>query len=196
MYHGRNSIQRETTETRYCTSFVWLPSINQLPRYVRALRGSLPAWCRTRQVRVALAEALANAIVHGAYGLGARPESDGLTEYLRRLGDADARAECYGQIRVTVAALSPDAVSVNIADPGRGFDWRRVHFRAGHGLSLVVSAVDGVFWNPTGNAIRLHLRRPAGRKHPVRRRAASRFETNETNVATVPSRNETQRPHR
>jgi len=94
-------------------------------------------------LRVALAEALANAILYGNAG------DDGKHVWVR-------------------VRFGHHAVEAEVADEGSGFDYRRVpdptlpfaRLRArGRGLFLIRHLVDEVRFNDTGNAICMTLRR-------------------------------------
>jgi serine/threonine-protein kinase RsbW len=93
-------------------------------------------------LRTALAEALANAIV---YGNGEDP----------------------GKIVRVRVELMADAVQLTVADDGAGFDYsdvpdptggEQLQRDTGRGLFVIRHLVDGVDFNAKGNAIRLTLR--------------------------------------
>jgi serine/threonine-protein kinase RsbW len=94
-------------------------------------------------LRVALCEALANAIIYG------------------NLGDADKAVD----VHVTV---TEPAFTVEVVDEGEGFDPATIPMPAlpddlealgGRGLFLIRQLVDDVYFNDRGNAICMVLRR-------------------------------------
>jgi len=95
------------------------------------------------RLRVALSEALANAIVYGNGEVESRM--------------VEVRAECL-----------PDAVRLHVTDEGSGFDPATVHdpvtpydleVPRGRGLFLIRNLMDDVRFNPPGNSICMTLRR-------------------------------------
>lgn len=110
-------------------------------------RHCFATWDAPRRVhfrlRVALTEALANAILYGNGEVEARM--------------VEVRAECL-----------PDAVHLHVTDEGPGFDPATVHdpvtpddleVPRGRGLFLIRNLMDDVRFNPPGNSICMTLRR-------------------------------------
>lgn len=132
---------------------------SELGSYLGVLREHLPGWAATERTLVALGEALGNAIVHGALGLGSACRERGEIErYLDDLEHAEAR---HGAVRsVSVSVIDHDGVLfVTVSDPGAGFDVSKAPVRPGRGLALIHALTDGVSWNGSGNQVTLRWMR-------------------------------------
>jgi CheY-like chemotaxis protein len=114
------------------------------------------------RVRVALQEALANAIYHGNLEVG----SDLRQEDERHFFDlAEIRRSCepYKSRRIRVLTrLDRRSATFVVSDQGPGFDTSRIHKPidpddllriGGRGLLLIRTFMDEVTFNPTGNTI-------------------------------------------
>ena len=116
--------------------------------------------------RIALLEAITNAIEHGSLGIALEEKRAAMREgtlrdlYAQRAGQPPWRDR---SIRVEYE-LTPDQISYRVTDEGEGFDWRSlpdpsnpVNLFAGSGRGIVVIglSVDEVAFNERGNEITL-----------------------------------------
>ncbi len=122
--------------------------------YVEDLVGALPPLRRTDAVRLALTEALANAIIHGALGLGSRDEM-GMHAFLSSLIAAD-RAAPEASVAVRLA-LCDSWARIVIEDPGKGFDVAGMVARPGRGLDLIRRGVSRANYECGGRRLVLWL---------------------------------------
>ncbi len=120
---------------------------------VDAIEACVPWQHRSSLVRVAITEALANAIVHGALRISSRLRDDGEFEaWLSLIEDAERRAPDE-HVQVTVCDSR-----IVFFDGGPGFDWRSSPVRPGRGLSILHAAFSSVRWNDTGNTLTVVFR--------------------------------------
>jgi anti-sigma regulatory factor (Ser/Thr protein kinase) len=139
------------------TSFQLPAQPARLDEYTHAILATLPPELATDEVVAGLAEALGNAIIHGALGVTYERRRagdlegtfDAIDEAARRLGDQVS-------VRVDVQANERGAVVV-IADPGPGFDWRSDEPTGGLGLTILHRVFADVAWNDRGNVVTLTL---------------------------------------
>jgi CheY-like chemotaxis protein len=125
------------------------------------------------ETKLALYEALANAIEHGNLEIG----YDAKTEAMRSEGGITGAIErrrtqkpwCDRSVRV-VAHYEPTRVTYVVTDEGKGFEHRDpealarlgdVHSLHGRGLLLIRHYMTRVAWNDAGNEIRMELDVPA-----------------------------------
>lgn len=115
-------------------------------------------------IRLALDEALANAVVHGTLEIGSdlRSRSDNSASELAKARRKQA-PYCDRRIRVH-ATISPSAVIYEIEDEGPGFDPSSlaesidlddIERFTGRGIFLIRSVMDEVSFNAKGNRIRM-----------------------------------------
>jgi len=131
-------------------------------------------------IRLALDEALVNAVVHGNLGLPSREKGATLEELMKfnQLVKDRSRQEpfCNRKIRVSYH-LTQDFVRYEIQDDGEGFNWRaipenldEVEITASHGrgLFLIRAFMSDVKFNDKGNCIILTKFRqaPLNSTHP------------------------------
>jgi Histidine kinase-like ATPase domain len=132
-----------------------------VPDHADRVMTALPPWARGPLCRAALAETLANAILHGVFALPCEArESDDLEAWLDLVDRADAAATEADRVRVTID-VGVDVCTVEVSDGGPGFDWRSTPVRPSRGLSIVRAAFEEVTWNDAGNSVRLTTRRAA-----------------------------------
>lgn len=120
--------------------------------YVGWIEASLPIWARSALVRVGIAEALSNAIIHGALEVDSSLRDAG--EMLAWLEALDVAEQDGADVTVCVSmSVQPTAVHLCVDGGGRGFDWRNAERRVGRGLSIIHAAFDHVRWNDSGTAL-------------------------------------------
>lgn len=140
------------------TRFSFAARYSAIPEYVSAVVAALPVSLRTDLVRAGLAEALGNAVLHGAFGLDPSVRDAGDVEsWLDAIDQAERSPRVLDRVIVAVRARSTRCV-VRVSDPGLGFDWRHALERDGHGLAVLHEAFASVRWNDAGNAVSLTLR--------------------------------------
>jgi anti-sigma regulatory factor (Ser/Thr protein kinase) len=138
-------------------SFELLAQPARLDEYVRAIVETLPPELGGDDVWAGLAEALGNAIIHGALGVSyERRRAGDLEGTLDEIDEAARRLGDRVSVRVDVRADDGRAV-VAITDPGPGFDWRSDEPTGGLGLTILRSVFAEVAWNDRGNVITLTL---------------------------------------
>jgi anti-sigma regulatory factor (Ser/Thr protein kinase) len=145
-------------------SFSFAAKYSAVPSYLRVLETSLHPDVSDERTFAALAEALSNAIVHGALGIPGRAESDDLTGYILTVLDAE---QAFGDgltVEVTVSQMTDGAVIVEIVDSGPGFDWRAAPARRGRGLGIMREVASELSWNDVGNRLRLRFEPSQGRR--------------------------------
>lgn len=152
-----------------------------LPRVIaylgREIRSHYPQYTiPLPDIKLALYEALANAVEHGNLEIGYEGKSEAMSQAngLRELTTERLRTSPYADRRIHVSVVYRfDEVEYRIGDEGCGFDpttydaaralanTERLH---GRGLALIRHYVDEVSWNEAGTEIRMicHLgpRRP------------------------------------
>jgi CheY-like chemotaxis protein len=138
----------------------------------RELRNNYPGWeLPYAEIKLALYEALANAVEHGNLGITYEAKTKalqtpgGIDEMIRkRLADPE-----YMGRRVHVEAdYLPGSVAYRIRDEGHGFDPEMLSRTPladtsalhGRGIALIRHYMSDVTWNETGNEIRLLRRLP------------------------------------
>lgn len=135
--------------------FVLRARYSEVDQLAGRLLEALPEVERSERVRLGLAEALANAILHGALrirryvGVGRDEHGEGLEG--PRADGLGATPDASG---VTLWAGVGDG-AVSIYDGGPGFDWRAAMRCPGRGLALMRHVFDDVQWNEAGNCVRL-----------------------------------------
>jgi len=127
-------------------------------------------------LRIALLEAITNAIEHGNLGISLEEKRAAMRDgRLRELYTQRAAAAPWRDRTVRIEyELTPARVSYRITDEGQGFDWRSLHDFAdpehlfsgsGRGIVVMRLSMDEVLFNDRGNEITLiklpHT--PAGR---------------------------------
>lgn len=128
---------------------------DRLEEAADAVIATLPESARCTEVHVGLAEALANAILHGALGLPPRDDGDDPLALFDAIEAAQERAD---GLTIEVRLHGRPVAVLVIEDPGEGFDWATAHARPGHGLSMMQAAFADVRFLGTGNVVRLELR--------------------------------------
>jgi phosphoserine phosphatase RsbU/P len=118
--------------------------------------------------RVALTEAMLNAVVHGALGVPRPIGSRDPVLFADRIAEAERHCPADRGVAIEVETARDRPPLVRVRDPGRGFDWRgslaaseqvpSPHAAGGRGLFLVRHGVAKVTWNERGNEIALELR--------------------------------------
>lgn len=120
--------------------------------YVGWIEARLPSWARSEFVCVGIAEALSNAIIHGALAVdGSLRDAGEMLAWLESLDAAEQR-DSTATIFVSLS-VHADAVHLCVDGGGRGFDWRNAERRVGRGLSLIHAAFSHVRWNDSGTAL-------------------------------------------
>jgi CheY-like chemotaxis protein len=127
--------------------------------------------------RVALTEAMLNAIVHGALAVPRPLASRDPVLFADRIAEAERTCPESRGVAVEVETSRGRAPLVRVRDPGRGFDWRGMlaaseqvpspHATGGRGLFLVRNGVAKVSWNERGNEIALELRARGAAAEPA-----------------------------
>lgn len=136
----------------------------------RELRAHYPGFdVPVTEVRLALYEALANAVEHGNLEIDYEAKTTAMSQEggIRALIERRRGEPCYRDRRVHVeASYEPDRVTYRIRDEGPGFcpvstekahalgDVTSLH---GRGIHLMRHYMDEVAWNSTGNEIRMTL---------------------------------------
>jgi anti-sigma regulatory factor (Ser/Thr protein kinase) len=141
--------------TRAELRFAALPS--RVADWATEVERALPPPHRGDATRLGIAEALANAIVHGALGLSShRRDTGDIEAFLDAIVDAEAR---HGEERFVdvEVLLDGDGATVVVTDPGAGFDWRDPPRGEGRGLAMIARIFEDVSWNESGNQVRLEL---------------------------------------
>lgn len=133
---------------------------DRLEEAADAVIATLPESARRPEVHFGLAEALANAILHGALGLPPRDDADDPIALFDAIEAAQARA---GSLTIEVRLHGRPIGALVIEDPGVGFDWSKALARPGHGLSIMKAVFADVRFLGAGNVVRLELRLDA---HP------------------------------
>jgi CheY-like chemotaxis protein len=145
------------------------PSVDAIPDYVDEVMAHVGGAYDGTGARVALGEALLNAVVHGVL----RPdEAKTRVDPVRiadQIADAEATVGSDRNVVVEIDTSASGSPTLFVRDPGPGFDWLSAALRAGRppepaarggrGLHLVRMGVACVDWNDTGNEVRLRLRR-------------------------------------
>jgi anti-sigma regulatory factor (Ser/Thr protein kinase) len=136
---------------------------SSLDDWVSVIEAHIPRRCRSDLVRAGIAEAMSNAIIHGALGLSSALRDEGEFDAWLALIEERERA-CRGAfVTVSVDREGEDLV-LEVSDPGSGFAWRSMAPRAGRGLSILHAAFSSVRWNDLGNTLFAHL--PDRRREP------------------------------
>jgi anti-sigma regulatory factor (Ser/Thr protein kinase) len=139
--------------------FAFSPHYAQVATYLDELEAVLPSDFQTDDNRILLAEALTNAIVHGALGIpSSLRQMDRLQELFAEIELSEQRSAVDLLVTATVTIGSSGSVEVLICDRGKGFDWRRTTKRAGRGLGIIASLTRDVRWNESGNCVCLRLK--------------------------------------
>jgi hypothetical protein len=128
---------------------------DRLEETADAVIATLPESARRPEVHVGLAEALANAILHGALGLPSRDDASDPLAIYDAIEAAQARAD---GLTIEVHLHGRPVGALVIEDPGVGFDWSTACARPGHGLSMMRAAFADVQYLGAGNLVRLKLR--------------------------------------
>lgn len=137
-------------------TLVFRARYSSLDEWVSVVETHIPEWCRTDLVRAGIAEAMSNAIIHGALGITSALRDAG--EFDAWLAMVDARERDCGPSFVTVSIeRAEEGVVLEVSDPGAGFPWKSEPARAGRGLSILIAAFDSVRWNDAGNTLFAHL---------------------------------------
>jgi anti-sigma regulatory factor (Ser/Thr protein kinase) len=127
--------------------------------YVGWIEARLPGWACSELVRVGIAEALSNAIIHGALEVdGSLRDAGEMLAWLESLDAAEQR-DTAATICVSLAVRA-NAVHLCVDGGGRGFDWRNAERRVGRGLSIIHAAFDHVRWNDSGTALFVTVCKP------------------------------------
>jgi len=128
-------------------------------------------------IRIALDEALVNAIVHGNLEIPSRTKGSSLDEMMafNQIVRERSQRSPYRDRKVQVTRhLTPDYVRFTIEDEGRGFDWQSLpdsldHIKIlanhGRGLFLIRAFMSHVEFNEKGNRITMVKVRPG--VHPA-----------------------------
>lgn len=132
---------------------------SEVSDFVAAVCSELPDGVPTESVAIAVGEALANAIVHGALRLRSTLRDAGQVDrFLERLVRREAR---YGaRRRVSVDVITHTTMLfVIVRDSGPGFDAARARPNPGRGLWLIRELSDESTWNESGNEVTLRWNR-------------------------------------
>jgi len=165
--------QRTLQHCRQCSfEFLLDNNLSNVPHVVGHLRDVFAAVSGSpvrEQMRLAVAieETLQNAILHGNLGVSSKLklEADGAFDALvqQRLQEEPYRSR---KVQL-IADFRPEAVSLQIADEGEGFDFFEVRdptdpenllLPYGRGLLLIKSFMDEVVYEPPGNKVTLRKR--------------------------------------
>lgn len=122
-------------------------------------------------IRIALDEALVNAIVHGNLNISSRIKGNSLEDMIQFNKIVKERSQippyCERQVKIT-RHLSKQFVSFTIKDEGDGFDWRsipetfdnvKILANHGRGLFLIRAFMSHVEFNEKGNCITMIRRK-------------------------------------
>jgi len=123
--------------------------------YVNELLEALPPPYRTDDVRMGLHEALGNAIIHGALGVGSR-DVMGLDTFLLAVAEAETEPE-RRVVYVAIEQRGAGMVRIVIDDCGPGFDHERALVRPGRGLAFVESGFTHAEYQRGGRRLVLDL---------------------------------------
>jgi anti-sigma regulatory factor (Ser/Thr protein kinase) len=138
---------------------------SSLDDWVSVVEAHIPRWCRSDLVRAGIAEAMSNAIIHGALGLSSALRDEGEFEAWLALIEERERDRRESFVTVSIEREGErDGVVLVVSDPGEGFAWRSMPARTGRGLSILHAAFDSVRWNDVGNTLFAHL--PDRRREP------------------------------
>jgi|LNFM01.1.fsa_nt_gb hypothetical protein len=141
------------------SSLVLPAKYSALWTYVGWIEDRLPTWARRDMVRVGIAEALSNAMIHGALAVDCSLRDAGhVVEWLAVLEEAE-RAETTAALYVSLSTRSNSA-QLRVDGGGRGFDWRNAEPRVGRGLSIIRAAFDHVCWNDSGTVLFATINKP------------------------------------
>jgi sigma-B regulation protein RsbU (phosphoserine phosphatase) len=119
--------------------------------------------------RIAVSEALLNAIVYGALQVRPPPGERDVSLYLRLVQEAERRASPTTGVLVELPESHEEEATVLVRDPGPGFPWRGhvsdhgsippCGATRGRGIGLMRAGSRSVAWNERGNEVTLVLRR-------------------------------------
>lgn len=122
-------------------------------------------------LRIALDEALVNAIVHGNLEISSKEKGNSLQDliHFNEMVREKSRTEPYCNKRVEVTlSLTPEEARFEVADEGPGFDWRNLPTsfedvsllsNHGRGLILIHTFMNRIEFNGKGNRIVMVKRR-------------------------------------
>jgi FixJ family two-component response regulator len=150
---------------------VWKYRLNNelevIPEFVDGLLGQVASGMAPQaitELNIALRELIVNAMEHGNLGLSFEDKSLALEEgTLPKLLQQRAAQPLYADRQVTITASRlKEAVSVQIADMGGGFDWHEFaestdpkHLLSSHGRGVLLArmSVNALTFNDKGNQV-------------------------------------------
>lgn len=138
-------------------AFLALPS--RICEFAETVASRLPDSARNTAVCAAIAEALGNAIIHGALRISSRLRDEGsVCDYLDAILEAEARYGTSREVQVTIREAA-NQLGISITDDGPGFSWR-VPLKPGCqgiGLKIMRAACVTLQWNEPGNEVTLWI---------------------------------------
>jgi anti-sigma regulatory factor (Ser/Thr protein kinase) len=146
-------------------TLVFRARYSSLDEWVSVIEAHLPRCCRSDLVRAGIAEAMSNAIIHGALGISSALRDEG--EFEAWLALIEERERDRQEAFVTVSIEfdgAGDGVVLEVRDQGEGFPWKSLPVRTGRGISIMHAAFDSVRWNDVGNTLIVRL--TARRREP------------------------------
>lgn len=129
---------------------------SEVPGYVARVEAALPKSLRTDAVRLGLIEALSNAIIHGALGIGSR-NGRPLEDYLHLLEERERELGDRRKVWVDVEVDPGDGATIVIEDPGPGFDYGHAAPQPNRGIDLVKRSFDLVWTANRGSRVVMRL---------------------------------------
>jgi DNA-binding response OmpR family regulator len=138
-------------------------SLASIERAVDWAAARAPAWARTERLCFGLAEVIANAIVHGAFGLGSASRGEDLERQLDVIAACPPRP---GAIAVTVEP-SADACRIRVGWQGTACPRERrsgalpldLVAPSGRGHTIVYASFDDVSWSEDGKEVTVTVER-------------------------------------
>ncbi|CAN5791321.1 hypothetical protein BH09MYX1_BH09MYX1_47050 [soil metagenome] len=154
---SRAAIAESHDVTASARRFAFPARYDKVSLYVFLIDRNLRVVPRREEVRVALAEGISNAILHGVLGVPSLLRNAGDFEaFYEKVCERERAADQNRRIDVTMTTVE-GGVEIVIADGGGGFAWARRELIPGRGLSLLHLGFDRVSWNASGNEIRLFV---------------------------------------
>ena len=137
-------------------TFLFVARYSGISRYLRQIELELPPLQRHDEVMAGLAEALSNAVLHGALGISSRDRDAGQIEAF--LADIDRAERRFGALRhvSVILRLRGSTLEIVVGDDGAGFDWT-APCATDHGISILHRVFDAVRWSPRGNIVHLTI---------------------------------------
>lgn len=164
---SRLPIERERWSMEMRTQTSAVPAI--CAQIMSVLQARLPSVERD-SVRLALAEALNNAMVHGNLALGSELKEAGDWEGFEAELERRQQDPAYGERKIFVEVdAGLDGLTIAIEDQGKGFDPASLPDptdpaallnNSGRGVMLMRFAMDEVRWNARGNRVEMRKQLP------------------------------------